>query len=223
MSTVPTVRVASPTEQRNPRTVDIDMVSTLEMLRLLNDEDRVVADAVAAVLPDLARVVDETTARLDVGGRLHYFGAGTSGRLAVMDAAELIPTFALPPGIVIAHHAGGAAAMARPIEGTEDSVELGASEAGEVTGGDVVVGIAASGRTPYVEGAIRAARRVGAFTVLISANPDAALADIVDVHLGVATGPEAIAGSTRLKAATAHKLILNSLSTAVMIAWGRTY
>lgn len=223
MSATPAIRVASPTEQRNPRTIDIDTVPTVEMLRLLNHEDRLLADAVGAILPDLARVVDETAARLDAGGRLHYFGAGTSGRLAVMDAAELIPTFGLPPEIVVAHHAGGAAAMTRPIEGTEDSVDLGARDAADVGSGDVAVGISASGRTPYVEGALRAARGAGAFTALISANPDAALADIVDIHIGVATGPEAIAGSTRLKAATAHKLVLNSLSTAVMVSTGRTY
>jgi N-acetylmuramic acid 6-phosphate etherase len=223
MSTVRSTRVESPTEQRNPRTREIDQVPAAEILRLLNEEDRSLADAVRAVIPDLARVVDETAARLNAGGRLHYFGAGTSGRLAVMDAAELIPTFGLAPGIVVAHHAGGAAAMTRPIEGTEDSPELGETDAADVNGRDVVVGITASGRTPYVEGALRRARTVGAFTALVSANPNALLADLVDVHLGVDTGPEALAGSTRLKAATAHKLVLNSLSTAVMISLGRTY
>ncbi|WP_034592807.1 N-acetylmuramic acid 6-phosphate etherase [Hamadaea tsunoensis] len=223
MSIARSTRVESPTEQRNPRTVDIDRLPAAEILRLLNDEDRGLADAVRVVIPELARVVDETTARLDSGGRLHYFGAGTSGRLALMDAAELIPTFGLPPGVVVAHHAGGPAAMTRPIEGTEDSSELGEADAAEVGPQDVVVGITASGRTPYVEGALRRARAVGAFTVLLTANPGALLADLVDVHLGVDTGPEAIAGSTRLKAASAHKLVLNSLSTAVMVALGRTY
>ncbi|MFD9502823.1 N-acetylmuramic acid 6-phosphate etherase [Streptomyces sp. NPDC060035] len=217
------VRIDAPTETRNPRTRDIDDVPTLAVLRLLNVEDRIPAEAVAAVLPELARLVDETARRIRAGGRLHYFGAGTSGRLAVMDAAELIPTFGLPPGIVVAHHAGGPRALVQPVEGVEDSPDAGAADAAEVGPGDVAVGVAASGRTPYVGGALRAARAAGAFTALVSANPGAELADQAHLHLGVDTGPEAIAGSTRLKAATAHKLVLNSLSTAVMVALGRTY
>jgi len=216
-------RVAAPTEERNPATADIDAVPTVEVLRLLNAEDARVPAAVAALLPALAEVVDETVRRLRAGGRVHYFGAGTSGRVAVMDAAELIPTFGLPPGVVVAHIAGGIQALTIPVEGAEDSAEGGAADAGEVTGGDVVVGLTASGRAPYVAGALRAARAVGAFTALVSANPDAALAADADVHLGADTGPEAIAGSTRLKAATAQKLILNGLSTATMIALGHTY
>ncbi|MGW2477110.1 N-acetylmuramic acid 6-phosphate etherase [Streptomyces sp. NPDC001665] len=217
------VRIDAPTEGRNPRTRGIDDVPTLEMLRLLNAEDRIPAEAVAAVLPELARLVDETARRIGAGGRLHYFGAGTSGRLAVMDAAELIPTFSLAPGIVVAHHAGGPRALIEPVEGAEDRESTGAADAAEVGPGDVAVGVAASGRTPYVGGALRAAAAAGAFTALVSANPGAPLANQVDVHLGVDTGPEAIAGSTRLKAATAHKMVLNSLSTAVMVAQGRTY
>jgi N-acetylmuramic acid 6-phosphate etherase len=217
------VVVVSPTERRNPRTLDIDRIPTLEVLRLLNAEDRLLPDAVAAVLPALAGVVDETVRRLAAGGRMHYFGAGTSGRIGVMDAAELIPTFHLEPGIVVAHHAGGQAAFTRPIEGAEDSEELGAREAADVGPGDVAVGLTASGRTPFVAGALRQARAAGAFTVLVSANPQAALAGAADVHLGVDTGAEAVAGSTRLKAATAQKLVLNGLSTALMIAQGRTY
>ncbi|MEU5055043.1 MULTISPECIES: N-acetylmuramic acid 6-phosphate etherase [unclassified Streptomyces] len=216
-------RVNAPTENRNPRTREIDDIPTLEALRLLNAEDRIPAQAVAAVLPDLARLVDETARRIRAGGRLHYFGAGTSGRLAVMDAAELIPTFGMPPGVVVAHHAGGPRALVEPVEGVEDSPDAGASDAAQVGAGDVAIGVAASGRTPYVGGALRVARAAGAFTALVSANPAAELADEVDVHLGVDTGPEAIAGSTRLKAATAHKLVLNSLSTMVMVALGRTY
>ncbi|MEV6105642.1 N-acetylmuramic acid 6-phosphate etherase [Streptomyces sp. NPDC051940] len=217
------VRVDVPTERRNPRTLDIDDLPTLEVLRLLNAEDRIPARAVAEVLPRLARVVDESARRLRAGGRVHYFGAGTSGRIAVMDAAELIPTFGLPPGVVVAHHAGGPGALIEPVEGVEDSAAAGAADAADVGGGDVAVGLAASGRTPYVAGALRAARSRGAFTALVSANPDAPLAGEVDVHLGLDTQPEAIAGSTRLKAATAQKLVLNSLSTAVMVALGRTY
>lgn len=216
-------RVAAPTEERNPATSDIDAVPTVEVLRRLNAEDARVPAAVAAVLPALAEVVDETVRRLRAGGRVHYFGAGTSGRVAVMDAAELIPTFGLPPGVVVAHIAGGIKALTIPVEGAEDSAEGGAADAAEVAAGDVVVGLTASGRAPYVAGALRAARAVGAYTALVSANPDAALAAEADVHLGADTGPEAIAGSTRLKAATAQKLILNGLSTAAMIALGHTY
>jgi len=216
-------RVAAPTEERNPATADIDAVPTVEVLRRLNAEDARVPAAVAALLPALAEVVDETVRRLRAGGRVHYFGAGTSGRVAVMDAAELIPTFGLPPGVVVAHIAGGIKALTIPVEGAEDSAEGGAADAAEVAAGDVVVGLTASGRAPYVAGALRAARAMGAYTALVSANPDAALAAEADVHLGADTGPEAIAGSTRLKAATAQKLILNGLSTAAMIALGHTY
>ncbi|WP_194922967.1 N-acetylmuramic acid 6-phosphate etherase [Catenulispora pinisilvae] len=216
-------RVAAPTEARNPATADIDAVPTVEVLRLLNAEDARVPAAVGAVLPALADVVDETVRRLRAGGRVHYFGAGTSGRVAVMDAAELIPTFGLPPGVVVAHIAGGIKALTIPVEGAEDSVPGGAADAAEVKAGDVVVGLTASGRAPYVAGALQAGRAAGAYTVLVSANPAAALADEADVHLGPDTGPEAIAGSTRLKAATAQKLILNGLSTAAMIALGHTY
>jgi N-acetylmuramic acid 6-phosphate etherase len=220
---LPPTRVDAPTELRNPRTAAIDVLPTDEVLRLLNAEDRIPAEAVAAVLPQVARLVDETARRMRGGGRLHYFGAGTSGRIAVLDAAELIPTFSLPPGIVVAHIAGGDRALTIPVEGAEDSPETGAADAVDMTGADVAVGLTASGRTPYVAGALRAARSVGAFTALVSANPAAPLAALADVHLGVDTGPEAVAGSTRLKAATAQKLILNSLSTAVMIALGHTY
>jgi N-acetylmuramic acid 6-phosphate etherase len=216
-------RVAAPTEERNPATAAIDAVPTVEVLRLLNAEDARVPAAVAALLPALAEVVDETVRRLRTGGRLHYFGAGTSGRVAVMDAAELIPTFGLPPGIVTAHIAGGTKALTIPVEGAEDSAQAGAADAAAVAAGDVAVGLTASGRAPYVAGALQAARAAGAYTVLVSANPEAALAPHADVHLGADTGPEAIAGSTRLKAATAQKLILNGLSTAAMIALGHTY
>jgi N-acetylmuramic acid 6-phosphate etherase len=223
MSTQYSIRVQAPTEERNPRTTGIDLVPTLELLRMLNDEDRRVPEAVAAVLPRLAEVVDEAAARLAAGGRMHYFGAGTSGRLAVMDAAELIPTYGLQPGLVVAHHAGGQAALEQAVENCEDDPEQGARDAAEVTGADLAVGLTASGRTPYVGGALRAARAAGAFTVLVSANPLAELAQGADVHLAVDTGPEAVAGSTRLKAGSAQKLILNALSTALMVLLGRTY
>jgi N-acetylmuramic acid 6-phosphate etherase len=216
-------RVTAPTEARNPRTVGIDQVPILALLHMLNAEDTLVPAAVAAVLPDLASVVDVAARRIEAGGRMHYFGAGTSGRIATMDAAEVIPTFGVPPGVIVAHHAGGTGAMRTPREALEDSEQLGAEEAAETGPSDVVVGLSASGRTPYVRGALRRAREQGAFTVLVSSDPQASLAAYADVHLAVATGPEAIAGSTRLKAATAQKLVLNSLSTAVMIQCGRTW
>ncbi len=215
--------VDAPTEARNPRTVDIDRLGTLELLRALNAEDRLVPEAVAAALPILAQVVDATAARLGAGGRLHYFGAGTSGRVAIMDAAELVPTFGLDPSTVVAHHAGGPEALYRPAESVEDDADLGALDAAGVTGADVALGLTASGRTPYVAGALRTSHEAGAVTVLVSSNPAAPLARLADYHVLVDTGPEAIAGSTRLKAATAQKLVLNSLSTAVMIRCGKTW
>ena len=215
--------VVAPTEERNPDTVDIDGRSTIDMLRLINDEDAKVPGAVRAVLPALAAAVDLATAALRGGRRVHYFGAGTSGRIAVLDAAELIPTYDLDPSLVVAHHAGGAQAMDRPVENVEDDETAGAAEAAELEPGDVAVGLTASGRTPYVLGALRRARSRGAGTVLMSANPDAGFAAEVDVHVGVATGPEVIAGSTRMKAGTAQKLLLNAFSTALMVRLERTY
>jgi N-acetylmuramic acid 6-phosphate etherase len=212
-----------PTEERNPRTTAIDELPALDVLRLLNAEDATVPMAVAAALPRLAEAVDLAVAALAAGHRLHYFGAGTSGRLAVLDAAELRPTFGLEPGRVVAHLAGGLHALTNPSEAAEDDRDSGAAAGSEVEPGDVAVGVSASGRTVYVAGALRAARARGAGTVLVSANPDSPLAPLADVHVAVDTGPEAITGSTRLKAGTAQKLVLNSLSTAVMIRLGRTY
>jgi len=215
--------LASRTEQRNPRTADIDIVPTEEVLRLLNAEDATVAGAVAPALPVLATVVDKVVESVRAGGRVHYFGAGTSGRIAVLDAAEVVPTFGLSPDVFIAHHAGGERAFGAAVEDVEDDASLGAQDAATVAAGDVAVGITASGRTPYVAGALSAARPAGAVTVLVSSNPAAPLAGLAD-HVVVAdTGPEAIAGSTRLKAATAQKLLLNALSTAAMVRLGRTY
>lgn len=215
--------MTAPTEQRNPRTLSIDAVGTLEILRMLNEEDARVPGAVGAVLPELARVVDAAVEAIRGGGRVHYFGAGTSGRLAVLDAAEILPTFHAPDDLVVAHHAGGTAALLRAVENVEDSVEGGAADAAGVTGLDVVIGLAASGTTPYVAGALGAARAVGATTALITSNPSAPLAELADILIAADTGPEAIAGSTRLKAGTAQKLILNSFSTTVMIRLGRTW
>jgi N-acetylmuramic acid 6-phosphate etherase len=215
--------VSSRTEERNRRTVDIDLVSTEQMLRLLNVEDATVAGAVAAVIPVLAAVVDRVVERVRAGGRVHYFGAGTSGRIGVLDAAEVIPTFGLEPGVFVAHHAGGDRALGTAVEDAEDDESLGVRDAGAVSAADVAVGITASGRTPYVAGALRSARSVGALTVLVSSNPAAPLAPLAQHPVLMDTGPEAIAGSTRLKAATAQKMALNALSTAAMVRLGRTY
>ena len=212
-----------PTEMRNQRTADIDLVGSLELLQLLNAEDATVPAAVAAVLPVLAEVVDETVTRLRAGGHVHYFGAGSSGRIGVLDAAEVVPTFGADPGLFTGHQAGGQDAVAHAIEGAEDLASLGEEAAAALRRADVAVGLSASGRTPYVAGALRRARQAGALTVLVSSNPTAPLADLADFRLLADTGPEAIAGSTRLKAGTAEKLILNSLSTAVMVRLGRTY
>jgi N-acetylmuramic acid 6-phosphate etherase len=211
------------TELRNERTTQIDAVGTPELLRLLNAEDALVAGAVAATLPVLAQVVDAAVARLRAGGHVHYFGAGTSGRIGVLDAAEVVPTFGADPGLFVAHQAGGQAAVAQAIEGAEDRQSLGIAAAAGLGAADVAVGLSASGRTPYVAGALRQARAAGALSVLVSSNLAAPLADLADYSLLADTGPEAIAGSTRLKAATAEKMILNSFSTAVMIRLGRTY
>jgi N-acetylmuramic acid 6-phosphate etherase len=215
--------VSSRTEERNWRTIDIDLVPTEEVLRLLNAEDARVAGAVASVLPDLAVVVDLVVERLRAGGQVHYFGAGTSGRIGVLDAAEVIPTFGLEPGVFVAHQAGGDRALGTAVEDAEDDEALGVSDARGVSAADVAVGITASGRTPYVAGALRSARAAGALTVLVSSNPAAPLAALADCRVLADTGPEAVAGSTRLKAATAQKMLLNALSTAAMVRLGRTY
>ncbi|TDW87819.1 MULTISPECIES: N-acetylmuramic acid 6-phosphate etherase [Kribbella] len=215
--------MTSPTEQRNPRTLAIDAVGTSEILQLLNNEDALVAGAVSAVIPELTKAVDAAVEAVRGGGRVHYFGAGTSGRLATLDAAELLPTFHVPDGLVVAHHAGGTEALLRAVENVEDSEEGGARDAAAVTGQDLVVGLAASGSTPYVAGALKAARAAGATTVLVTSNPDAPLAPLADVVIAADTGPEVIAGSTRLKAGTAQKMILNAFSTTLMIKLGRTW
>lgn len=216
--------VTSPTEARNPRSADIDRLPTLEILRLINDEDQRVPGAVRDVLEPIARAVDLAVEALRNGRRVHYVGAGTSGRLGMLDAAELPPTFAVPSDWFITHAAGGPMAFLRAVEDAEDDAVAGSRELAEsVRRGDVVVGLAASGRTPYVVGALRAAREHGASTVLVTANPEAPLGREVDVFVAVDTGPEVVAGSTRMKAGTAQKLVLNAFSTAVMVRLGRTY
>jgi N-acetylmuramic acid 6-phosphate etherase len=212
-----------PTEERNPRSHSIDRMPTIDLLRLINAEDRKVPAAVGAALPELAAAVDLAVAALSGGNRIHYIGAGTSGRLAVLDVAELWPTFGLEPGRVVAHLAGGANALTNPSEDAEDDEAAGAAAAGMVVAGDLVIGVSASGGTPYVRAALAVARARAARTALISANPSAPLAAYVDVHVAADTGPEVLTGSTRMKAGTAQKLMLNALSTATMVRLGRTY
>ncbi|MGH3264453.1 MAG: N-acetylmuramic acid 6-phosphate etherase, partial [Trebonia sp.] len=212
-----------PTEQRNPRTTNIDLLPATAVLALLHAEDALVPAAVEPVLGTLAVMVDEAVERIRRGGRVHYFGAGSSGRIAVLDATELAPTFSLGPGIVIAHLAGGDVAIKRAVEGAEDDETSGGADAADVTADDVVIGLSASGRTPYVAGALTAAAQRGAFTAVVTCNPGSPLRSLARVAIVADTGPEAIAGSTRLKATSALKLILNSFSTALMVRLGRTY
>jgi N-acetylmuramic acid 6-phosphate etherase len=213
------------TEQRNPGSLDIDRRSTLEMLQIMNEEDSKVAPAVREVLPAIARAVDVITARFQRGGRLIYVGAGTSGRLGVLDAVECVPTFSTPPSMVQGLIAGGDRAFVRAVEGAEDQADGGRRDLAAInlTADDTVVGIAASGRTPYVIGALDYAREVGAATIAITCNSPAAVLDAAEIAIPVLVGPEIITGSTRLKAGTAQKLVLNMLSTASMIRLGKVY
>jgi N-acetylmuramic acid 6-phosphate etherase len=215
--------VVPPTELRNDRTLDIDVLPTMALLGRLNDEDAQVAASVRRTLHDLALVVDAADKALRAGGRIHYFGGGTSGRLAFLDAAELVPTFDLPPGVVVAHIAGGERALTQAAENAEDDDASGAADAAEVSAADVAIGLSASGSAAYVAGALTRARQAGAFTALFTANPQAPVARHADVVVCADTGPEAITGSTRLKAGTAEKMLLNSFSTALMVRDGRTY
>lgn len=212
------LRVDAPTEGRNPATTAIDRLSTVDVLRLLADEDATVPAAVAAAIPALARAVDLVVAALAAGRAVRYAGAGTSGRIAAMDADELGPTYGLEPGRWTAH----VAAFGDGLDGEDDTV-AGTAVGALCAAGDVLVAVTASGRTPYALAALREAARRGAGTVLVSGNPDAAAGSEVDVHVAVRTGPEAVSGSTRLKAGTAQKLALNALSTAAMVRSGRTW
>ncbi|MGI8744750.1 MAG: N-acetylmuramic acid 6-phosphate etherase [Bryobacteraceae bacterium] len=213
------------TERLNPRSRDIDGRSTVDILRIINDEDEKVASAVAAQIPRIATLVDAVVAAIEKGGRLFYIGAGTSGRLGVLDASECAPTFNVPPDMVQGIMAGGEAALARATEATEDDPAQGRRDLVErgFTGKDVLVGIAASGRTPYVLGAVAAARELGAVTAGISCTPDSELSRAVEIAIAPLPGPEVIAGSTRMRAGTATKLVLNMLTTAIMIRLGYVY
>lgn len=214
----------SPTEQRNLRTTDLDRLPTTEILQMINTEDSVVPGAVRAALPQLARAVDWAADTLRAGGRIHYVGAGTSGRLATLDAVELVPTFDVPQDWFVAHHAGGERGLRRSVANAEDDASAGARElTATATADDFVLGLTASGRTPYVLGALRGAKQCGARTGLVSANPTTSGSPDIDVLIAVDTGPEAIAGSTRMKAGTAQKTVLTTFSTAVMVKLGRTY
>lgn len=213
------------TEQRNPRSRGLDLKSTREILRIINREDARVPRAVARELPRIARAVDAIARALGRGGRLIYVGAGTSGRLAMLDAAECPPTFGISPRVVQAVVAGGRQALVRSVEGAEDSAGQGARDvaARRVTRKDVVVGLAASGSTPYVLGALAYARRRGATTIGVTSNRRSALTRVAHIVIAPEVGPEVLAGSTRMKAGTAQKLVLNMLSTAAMIRAGRVY
>lgn len=213
------------TEQRNPNTAEIDRVSTLEMVRLINQEDKKVALAVEQVLPEIAQAIDIIADRLKQGGRLFYIGAGTSGRLGVLDASECPPTYGVDFGMVIGLIAGGDSAIRRAVEGAEDSRELGANDLAShhLSQQDVLVGLAASGRTPYVIGGLEYANSVGAATIAIACTKSSAIGKIAEVAIEALPGPEVVTGSTRMKAGTAQKLILNMLSTGAMIKIGKVY
>jgi N-acetylmuramic acid 6-phosphate etherase len=214
-----------PTEARNSLTEHIDELPTLDMLRVINDEDAKVAAAVTAILPRIAQAIDAIAQRFEQGGRLFYIGAGTSGRLGVLDASECPPTFSVPPTLVQGIIAGGDSALRKSSEASEDSPEQGAIDLAShgFLQNDTLVGIAASGRTPYVLGALAYARRLGALTVALTCVPDSEMAAVADISLAPLTGPEVLTGSTRLKAGTATKLVLNMLSTGIMIRSGAVY
>lgn len=212
-------------EGRNPETMDIDLLSSLEIVERINQQDKLVPLAVEKVLPEIAQAVDTISAAFKKGGRLVYVGAGTSGRLGVLDASECPPTFGVSDGMVIGLIAGGPEAILKAKEGAEDSMELGMEDLKSIgfNQDDVVVGIAASGRTPYVIGALEYANTIGAATVALSCNPDSTIADIAQIAISPVVGPEALTGSTRLKSGTAQKLVLNMLTTASMIRLGKSY
>ncbi|MGD7706150.1 N-acetylmuramic acid 6-phosphate etherase [Microlunatus sp. Y2014] len=213
------------TEQVNPDTADIDLLSTPDQVRLMNAQDALVAPAVATRADAIARVVDEVSARMRAGGRLVYIGAGTAGRLGVLDASEIPPTFGESPDRVVGLIAGGRRALTDAVENAEDDPDAGAADLAGIglTAADSVVGIAASGRTPYVIGALEHARELGAFTAAVSCNPDSAIGRAADVAIEVVVGPEVLTGSTRLKSGTAQKLVLNTITTLTMIKLGKTY
>lgn len=213
------------TEARNPASEKIDTLSPLEIVRLMNAEDARVAEAVGREAEPIARAIDLIAARLWAGCRLVYIGAGTSGRLGVLDASECPPTFSTPPEMVVGIIAGGYGALTRAVEGAEDHPETAIEDLKRINfaAGDVLVGIATSGRTPYVIGGLKYAREIGAFAIGLACNDSSALTDVADLMITPVVGPEVISGSTRLKAGTATKLVLNTLTTGAMVLLGKTY
>lgn len=213
------------TEQRNPKSVRLDQMGTAEVLALMNNEDAGVAPAVRVALPEIARAVELVAERIRSGGRIFYVGAGTSGRIASLDEAEWTPTFSTDPRLVQTIMAGSSSSSVDTASGLEDDAGLGARDltAKKIGRPDVVIGLAASGRTPYVIGALQAARNAGAATVGICCNPDAPMTGIVDVAIVSVVGPEVLTGSTRMKAGTAQKMVLNMISTAAMVRLGKVY
>ena len=213
------------TEGRNPASQNIDELSTEAMLRVINDEDKKVALAVEAIVPQIAQVVDAITAAFSKGGRLIYCGAGTSGRLGILDASECPPTFGTPRSQVVGLIAGGHTAILQAVENAEDNVEQGAQDLKDINfnANDVLVGIAASGRTPYVLGALAYAKQQGAFSAALTCNPNSPMSQAADVALTPVVGPEVVTGSSRMKAGTAQKLVLNMLTTGAMIRSGKVY
>ena len=213
------------TEQRNSNSMHVDSLSALEIVQLMNDEDKQVPLAIEKCLPQIAQAVECIVAAFQQGGRLVYIGAGTSGRLGVLDASECPPTFGVSPEMVKGIIAGGERALRHPIEGAEDSKAQAVVDLQTIqfSSKDVLVGIAASGRTPYVIGALEYAKSLGSVTVSIASNPNSAMANIVDIAIDTVVGPEVLTGSSRLKSGTAQKLVLNMLTTASMILMGKCY
>lgn len=213
------------TEKRNSKTLRLDQLTTAEILAIMNEEDKTVPQAIKQVLPTIEKIVNGVISTFQAGGRLIYLGAGTSGRLGVLDAVECVPTFGVEPSQVVGLIAGGEKAFVQAVEGAEDSMILGETDLKELalTENDYVIGIAASGRTPYVIGALDYAKRNGARTAAVSCNADAAISQHAELAVEVVTGPEVLTGSTRLKAGTAQKLVLNMISTASMIGVGKIY
>lgn len=213
------------TETRNPATLDIDTLTSVEIVTKINNEDKKVAEAVSAIVPQIGQAVDWIVEAIRAGGRLFYLGAGTSGRLGILDASECPPTYGTAPELVQGLIAGGKEAIFRAIEGAEDSLTLAAEDlaAKHLTSADIVVAIAASGRTPYCIGGLTYAKELGCRTVALTCSPDSEMSQLADLSLTVLVGPEVIMGSTRMKAGTAQKLVLNMLTTATMIRLGKVF
>lgn len=213
------------TEQRNPNSMNIDSLSALEIIKLINNEDKLVPQVVEKCLPQIALAVEHIVRAFQQGGRLVYVGAGTSGRLGVLDASECPPTYGVPPEMVVGIIAGGERALRHPIEGAEDNAEQGKLDLQNIyfSANDILVGIAASGRTPYVIGALTYAKTLGATTISIASNPNSTMAQLADIAIETVVGAEVLTGSSRMKSGTAQKLVLNMLTTASMILLGKCY